>query len=208
MLFRSLALAASLNLFWWSQGRMREGRVWLERARAAAPDPPAELRATGLFCESFLLAQDTDDWSAAAELVDAGIEVAAAADTDEPPLVLAMLHGIRAECDAFNGDPTSALARATTACELALGYQGSWGQGYCVWQLGNARRAAGDEAGAIETLRECHELATALGTGIGEMICCNDLGELFEARGELDTARSFFDRALQVRQELGAVRMG
>ena len=124
-----LALAANLNLFWWSQGRMREGRVWLERGREAAPDPPAELRATGLFCEAFLLAQDTDDWSAAAELVDAGIEVVAAADTDEPPLVLAMLHGIRAECDAINGDPASALARATTACELASGYQGSWGHG-------------------------------------------------------------------------------
>jgi hypothetical protein len=40
------------------------------------------------------------------------------------------------------------------------------------------------------------------------MICCNDLGELFEARGELDAARTFFDRALQIRQELGAVRMG
>ena len=203
-----LALAANLNLFWWSQGRLREGRVWLERGREAAPDPPAELRATGLFCEAFLLAQDTDDWSAAAELVDAGIEVVAAADIDEPPLILAMLHGIRAECDAINGDPASALARATTACELASGYRGSWGQAYCVWQLGNARRAAGDEAGAIETLRECNELATTLGTGIGEMICCNDLGELFDARGELDTARSFFDRALQVRQELGAVRMG
>jgi tetratricopeptide (TPR) repeat protein len=181
---------------------------WLERGREAAPDPPAELRATGLFCEAFLLAQDTDDWSAAAELVDAGIEVVAAVDTDEPPLILAMLHGIRAECDAINGDPASALARATTACELASGYPGSWGQAYCVWQLGNARRAAGDEAGAIETLRECNELCTALGTGIGEMICCNDLGELFEARGELVTARRFLDRALQVRQELGAVRMG
>ena len=203
-----LALAANLNLFWWSQGRLREGRVWLERGREAAPDPPAELRATGLFCEAFLLAQDTDDWSAAAELVDAGIEVVAAVDTDEPPLILAMLHGIRAECDAINGDPASALARATTACELASGYPGSWGQAYCVWQLGNARRAAGDEAGAIETLRECNELCTALGTGIGEMICCNDLGELFEARGELVTARRFLDRALQVRQELGAVRMG
>jgi tetratricopeptide (TPR) repeat protein len=77
-----------------------------------------------------------------------------------------------------------------------------------VWQLGNARRAAGDEAGAIEMLRECYELATALGTGIGEMICCNDLGELSEGRGELDKARRYFDRALQVRQELGAVRMG
>jgi predicted ATPase len=203
-----LALAANLNLFWWSQGRMREGRVWLERGREAAPDPSAELRATGLFCEAFLLAQDTDDWSAAAELVDNGIEVATAADTDEPPLVLAMLHGIRAECDAINGDPASAVARATTARELGSGYPGSWGEAYCVWQLGNARRAAGDEAGAIETLMECNELATALGTGIGEMICCNDLGEVWEARGELDTARSFFDRALQVRQELGAVRMG
>ncbi len=203
-----LALAANLNLFWWSQGRMREGRIWLERGRAAAPDPPAELQATGIFCEAFLLAQDTDDWRAAAELVDAGIDVVAAAEGDQPPLVLAMLHGIRAECDAINGDPASALARAATACELASRYLGSWGQAYCVWQLGNARRAAGDEAGAIETLRECNELATTLGTGIGEMICCNDLGEVFEARGELDTARRFFDRALQVRQELGAVRMG
>jgi hypothetical protein len=203
-----LALAASLNLFWWSQGRLREGRVWLERGRAAVQDPPEELRATGLFCEAFLVAQDTDDWSAAAELVDAGIEVVDAADTDEPPLVLAMLHGIRAECDAINGDPASALERATIACELASRYAGTWGQAYCVWQLGNARRAAGDETGAIDTLRQCNELCTALGTGIGEMICCNDLGELTEARGELDIARSFFDRALQVRQELGAVRMG
>jgi predicted ATPase len=201
-----LALAVNLNLFWWSQGRMREGRVWLERGREASSDPPAELRAAGLFGEAFLLAQDTDDWTAAAELVDAGIEVAA--DVDEPPLVLAMLHGIRAECDAINGDPASALEWATTACELASAYAGTWGQAYCVWQLGNARRAGGDEAGAIEALRQCNELATTLGTGIGEMICCNDLGELFEARGELDTARSFFDRALQVREELGAVRMG
>jgi hypothetical protein len=187
---------------------MREGRVWLERGRAAAPDPPAELRATGLFGEAFLLAQDTDDWSAAAELVDAGIEVATAVDADDPPLILAMLHGIRAECDAINGDPASALARATTACELASGYPGTWGQAYCVWQLGNARRAVGDEAGAIESLTECLELSTALGTGIGEMICCNDLGELWEAGGELDTARRSFERALQVRKELGAVRMG
>jgi hypothetical protein len=119
-----------------------------------------------------------------------------------------MLHGIRAECDAINGDAASALARATTACELALGFRGTWGQAYCVWQLGNARRAAGDEAGAIDGFRECNELATALGTGIGEMICCNDLGELFEAREELDTARRFLERALQVRRELGAVRMG
>jgi predicted ATPase len=203
-----LALAANLNLFWWSQGRLREGLTWLERAREAAPDPPAELRATGLFCEAFLIAHDTDDWRAAADLADAGIDIATTADTDEPPLVLAMLHGIRAQCDAIDGDAVSALARATSACELAAEYPGTWGQAYCVWQLGNARHAVGDEDGAIESLTECYELSTALGTGIGEMICCQDLGALWEARGELDTARRSFDRALQIRQQLGAVRMG
>ena len=203
-----LALAANLNLFWWSQGRLREGLVWLERAREAAVEPPAELRAAGLFCEAFLLAHDTDDWRAAAELADAGIGVVVTSEADEPPLILAMLHGIRAQCDAINGDAASALALATTACELASGYPGTWGQAYCVWQLGNARLAVSDEDGAIEALMECNELGTALGTGIGEMICCQDLGALRETRGELETARKLFDRALQVRQELGAVRMG
>jgi predicted ATPase len=202
-----LALAANLNLFWWSQGRLREGLIWLERARKAALDPPAELRATGLFCEAFLLAHDTDDWRAAAELADAGIDVASS-EADEPPLILAMLHGIRAQCDAIAGDAASAFARATTACEVASGYPGTWGQAYCVWQLGNACHAVGDDDGAIETLMECNELCTALGTGIGEMICCQDLGALREARGELDTARRLFDRALQIRQQLGAVRIG
>lgn len=203
-----LSLAASLNLFWWSQGRLREGLVWLERAREAATDPPAELRATGLFCEAFLLAHDTDDWRAAAELVDAGIDVVTASDADEPPLILAMLHGLHAQCDAINGDAASALTGATTACELASGYPGTWGQAYCVWQLGNARQVVGDEDGAIETLMECYELCTAHGTGIGQMICCQDLGALREARGELETARRLFDRALEIRQQLGAVRIG
>jgi predicted ATPase len=203
-----LSLAANLNLFWWSQGRLREGLVWLEGAREAALDPPAELRATGLFCEAFLLAHDTDDWRAAAELADAGIDVATAAAADEPPLILAMLHGIRAQCDANDGDAASALARATTACELASAYPGTWGLGYCLWQLGNARAAVSDEDGAIATLMECNELCTELGTGIGEMICCQDLGALWEARGELETARGLFDRALRIRQQLGAVRMG
>jgi tetratricopeptide (TPR) repeat protein len=203
-----LALAATLNLFWWSQGRLREGLVWLERAREAAPDPSAELRATGLFCEAFLLAHDTDDWRAAALLVDAGIDVVTASDAEEPPLALAMLHGIRAQCDAIDGDAASALARATTACELASGYPGSWGRAYCVWQLGNACHAVGDDDRAVENLTECYELCIAHGTGIGEMICCQDLGALWEARGELDTARRLFDRALEVRQQLGAVRIG
>src|SRR5438270_9083660 len=32
----ALELAASLNIFWWTQGKHREGIGWLERARDAA----------------------------------------------------------------------------------------------------------------------------------------------------------------------------
>jgi hypothetical protein len=40
------------------------------------------------------------------------------------------------------------------------------------------------------------------------MVACNDLGMIWEARGALDTARTFWERALQLRRELGALRMG
>jgi predicted ATPase len=201
-----LALAASLNIFWWTQGRLREGLIWLQRARRAAPDLPAELRATGLFCEAFLVSHDADDWHAAADLVDAGID--AVSEADDPPLILAMLLSLRSECDVIHGDPRSALARAETGYDLAARYPGSWGQDFCMWHLGNTRRAVGDEDGAIASLTECRELASERGYGIGEMVASNDLGSIWEGRGELDTARGFYERALQIRQELGAVRIG
>jgi hypothetical protein len=49
----ALELAASLNFFWWTQGKLREGIGWLERACQAAVNALPELRATGLFCEAF-----------------------------------------------------------------------------------------------------------------------------------------------------------
>ena len=52
---------------------------------------------------------------------------------------------------------------------------------------------------------EMHNLASASGYGIGEMCGCNLLGEVGEARGELDTSRAFWERALYLRRELGAL---
>jgi predicted ATPase len=205
----ALALAASLNVFWWTQGKLREGITWLERGREAAPDAPAELRATSLFCEAFLVGHDTDDWRAAAELIDAGIDaITDAADSGDPPLILGMLHCLRGECDVFNGDPRSALVRTEAGYEIASRYPGSWGRGFCAWNLANARRAVGDEDAAVTFFTECHEIGSAHGYRIAEMVACNDLGAIWETRGELDTSRAFWERALQVRRELGALRIG
>jgi predicted ATPase len=204
----ALALASSLNVFWWTQGKLREGISWLERAREAAPDAPAELNATSLFCEGFLVAHDTDDWYAAAELIDAGIDAISIADTDVPPLILGMLLCLRGECDVFNGDPESAVARTQAGYEIASHYAGSWGSGFCAWNLANARREAGDEDDAASLFMECAELCSTHGYGIADMVSCNELGKIWEARGDLATARTYWERALQIRRDLGALRIG
>jgi predicted ATPase len=205
----ALGLASSLNVFWWTQGKLREGISWLERARTAALDAPAELRATSLFCEAFLVAHDTDDWHAASKILDAGIDAISVYDTDEPPLILGMLLCLRGECDVFNGDPDAALARTQAGYEIAARYYaGSWGNGFCAWNIANAWREVGDEDAAITYFTECAELSRTHGYGIAEMVGCNDLGKIFEARGDLDSARTFWDRALHLRRELGALRIG
>jgi predicted ATPase len=204
----ALALAASLNTFWWTQGKLREGITWLERARTAAPDAPAELRGASLFCEAFLVAHDTDDWRAGAKIIDAGIDAINASHPDEPPLILGMLLCLRGECDIFNGDPQSAVARAEAGYEIASRYPGSWGRAFCAWNLGNARCTVGDEDAAIELLMECYEAGRDHGYGIAEMVACNDLVNIWEARGDLDKACDFAERALEVRRELGAIRIG
>jgi hypothetical protein len=201
----ALGLAASLNIFWWTQGKLREGIGWLERGREAALGAPAELRATALLCEGFLVAHDTDDWHAAAKLVDVGLD--ALAEVAEPPLILGMLHCVRGECDVFNGDPTSAVVRTQTGLEISSLYPGTWGRGFCLWNAAYARLAVGDEDTAVALLMEMQELASAAGYGIADMVGCNLLGEIWEARGVLDTSRVFWERALQLRRELGALRM-
>jgi len=202
----ALELAASLNIFWWTQGKLREGIGWLERAREAALDAPAELRATSLFCEGFLVAHDTDDWHAAAKLIDIGLDAIVGAS--EPPLILGMLHCLRGECDVFNGDLTSAVVRTQTGLEIASLYPGTWGRGFCLWNAAYARLAVGDEDAAVALFMEMHDLASVSGYGIGDMCGCNSLGEIWEARGVLDTSRAFWERALQLRRELGALRIG
>ena len=199
----ALELAASLNFFWWTQGKLREGIGWLERAREAAVDAPAELVGTSLFCEGFLVAHDTDDWHAAARLIDVGLD--ALVGLSEPPLILGMLHCLRGECDVFNGDLTSAVVRSQTGLEISSLYPGTWGRGFCLWNAAYARLNVGDEDVAIALLMEMHDLASASGYGIGDMCGCNLLGEIWEARGELDTSRAFWERALYLRRELGAL---
>lgn len=130
----ALERAAGLTNFWRTQGRLREDIGWLERAREAAPDAPAELRATSLFCEGFLVAHDTDDRHAAARLIDVGLDAIAGAG--EPPLILGMLHCLRGECDVFNGDLASAVVSHPNRARALVFVPGHVGPGLLLVERG------------------------------------------------------------------------
>ena len=74
-----------------------------------------------------------------------------------------------------------------------------------MWNAGYARLASGDQDGAIDLLTQEIDLASSAGYGIGEMVGCNLLGEIWETRGELDKARACLERALHLRRAVGAV---
>ncbi len=205
----ALLLAATLFPSWWIRGRLGEGIGWIEQALAAEPDAPSELRATARFAHGFLIAQDTEDWSTAARSIDVGIELLAAASV--PPPILGMLLCLRGECDVFNGDTKSAVARTEAGLAIVRRHPdacGAWPEGFAMWNVANAKRAAGDVDTAIAIFTACAELFHRRGLAVGEMVACNSLGEIWEERGLLDESRGFWERALNCRRETNAVNVG
>ena len=205
----ALSLSAALLPSWWLRGRLREGVGWIEQALDAAPDTPPELRATAHFAHGFLVAQDTEDWLCAARSIDMGIELLA--NASEPPPILGMLLCLRGECDVFNGDTKSAVARTEAGLaivRLRPDTTGAWPVGFCMYNVAKAKRADGDLETAVAVFTECAETSHRLGFRTGEMVASNTLGEIWEERGVLDESRRFWERALRCRRELGAVNLG
>lgn len=202
----ALELVAGLTNFWWVQGKLHEGIGWMEQALAAASNAPPELRAAGLFCAGFLVGHDSDDWQAASHWLDEGIELLS--DQGEPPLILGMLYCLRGECDVFNGDAPSAVVRTQTGLAIAERTPGSWGHGFCLWNAAFAKQAVGEMDEAISHFRQMMAVCVQGRYGIPEMIACNSLAEILEALEALEESRALLEHAYQLRQDLGASRMG
>jgi len=205
----ALELSASLLPFWWIRGRLREGLGWIEQALAAAPHAPLELGATARFAQGFLIAQDAEDWAAAARSIDLGIELLA--NASEPPPVLGMLLCLRGECDLYGGDAKSALARAEAGVAIVrchAGARDAWPGMFCTWHLANGKRANGDGDAALAIFTECAEMGRRSGLRVCEMVACNSVAEIWDERGVPGEARRFWERTLLCRREIDAVDVG
>ena len=101
-----------------------------------------------------MIAQETEDWTTAARSCDLGIGLLA--DASEPPPIFGMLLCLRGECDVFNGDVTSAVARTEAGLAVVRRHaeaRGTWAEGFGLWNVGNAKRAQGDVDTAIADLQ-------------------------------------------------------
>jgi predicted ATPase len=205
----ALALAANLTMFWWVQGKHREGMRWLDRALGAASDAPPELRAFGLFGKAFLFVHDTDDWAAAAPLFDEGIATISGS-ADAPPVaspVLGFLLCLRGECDVIAGDPKSGVVRTQEGLRILARYPDKWGHAVALWNVGYALLSAGDIEEAIAAFEEIAE-PTNGHQALIRLIAYQSLGEISEKRDAPDRARPLYEAALRLRREIGAIRLG
>jgi predicted ATPase/DNA-binding CsgD family transcriptional regulator len=101
----SLRMAAALHYFWLCCGEVREGRLWLERALTANPDPSPE-RARALAIYSRLVMTQ----GFVAEVEDPTRECLALARTFSDPVLLADALNVRGLYLMFSGDPVAGTA--------------------------------------------------------------------------------------------------
>ena len=200
-------LALALSWFWYLHGHIAEGRRWLEDLLAGVPDDsnepslPAKARA---LVGTGLLAYGGGDLAGAAVLLEAGIDVARAAE-DLPTLVRALdFLGFTLR---DQGHYTRAAVLFDEGLVVAQAIGDRWGIGFSTYLQGTVAHESGDleratayfEEQSLPLLREQGE-RLALGYTL------NDIGEVALARHDEARAASVLAESLALSQALGNLR--
>lgn len=205
-----LAAAASLPLYWWTRGQHREGfgrlRAALHTSGAAAP---VELRAAALFGMAFLWAHDGDDWPTAATSLREAIDLLGGpeAEPGDTP-ILGYLLCLLGEAHAFAGDTDQAVTLTRQGRDVISRYPDPWGLAFAEWNVGFAHQCAGDLLVAERHYQQMVRIQTAHGSRLELMIGHNSLAELADLRGDRLVARDHYRLGLDLRRNLGALRLG
>jgi non-specific serine/threonine protein kinase len=187
-----LRLAGALAGFWRQRGHFREGRDWLERALAAAPEAPPPARARALAGLGRLATYQHDRAPAAAAYA-AALALAEAAG-DAAGVAEARLG--QATLAVFDGDYAGAAtaAEASLALFAALGEPSQWNTARFVRAL--AARYQGDPDRAAALLAECLALATETGDAYHVALAHQGLAAVAGDRGEAAGALLHYLEAL------------
>jgi predicted ATPase/DNA-binding CsgD family transcriptional regulator len=190
----ALATAAALRTLWCFGGQLGEGRYWLERLLAAAPEPTAA-RATALWVAAWAAMLQGDHATAEKSLSEAD-ELGAARDD---PLVRAYVEGLRGSLAVFQGKPEAGAARFETAIASLRSLAKLPETLFWLFQLAVVRALTRDPS-AQEVGRQALALAEELGERLCRSYALLALAVDAWAREQTDAGRDFACRGLRLQR--------
>jgi tetratricopeptide (TPR) repeat protein len=180
--------------FWMRKGHLDEGRRQLDRLLAAG-DPPANLRAAGLYGAGVLAFRQGDE-ETARRLFEESEELARSSGDDA---ALAAALGGLSRVALRAGDPARTRELALEALELVEGEAAEYSPRH---MLAAAARAKGDYVRAEELYGETLALSLRLGLRAAEAGELLNLGFVAARRGNAELARKRFRESLEIAAEL------
>ncbi|CAA9535954.1 MAG: hypothetical protein AVDCRST_MAG49-222 [uncultured Thermomicrobiales bacterium] len=189
-----LRLASALWRFWWLRGHLVEGRDWLERALAAAPDAPPAVRAKALDAAG-RLARQGGDYARAVERHAAALALHRGLG-DEAAIARA-LNDIGVLMDD-QGHYERARASYLEAVAASRDQGDDRGVAVALSNLANMERRAGDAERAVALFAETVPRWRALGDWWGTAFALCGLGDAVLARGETSRADGLYRESLDL----------
>ncbi len=195
----ALRLAVGLRRYWHLKGYLDEGRGWLERALAAAPDAPELLRTKALSVAG-AIAGEQGDFDAARALLERSVAVART--LGDPVRTASGLTNL-GNIFLYSGDYAGARALYRESAELTRGLSYKGHIAVTTENLGAVAFAEGALDLALELFSEAEQLAREAGVADTRASCLRSLGRTCVLRGELARAAGLFRRALALTRSLG-----
>jgi predicted ATPase/DNA-binding winged helix-turn-helix (wHTH) protein len=196
---QGLELAGELHWFWKMRGIYGEGRGWIARLLALAPDgEPGHAHASALHADGVLTCLQ-GDYAAAEVRHRQALDIWTS---------LGHRRGVARSLNSLGNIATSrgehAAARVlyeeALAISRAIGDRRSTSMN--LHSLGTVAHASGDDAAAQALLEECVALSRDIGAWRAA-VALSELGEVRHTQGDLDAARSMLLEALAGHRSLG-----
>jgi len=151
---RALRLGSALTPFWRVRGHFRDGRQWLQRGLAAAPDAPPGLRVRGLSGVGTLSIMQ-GDLEPAARPLEESLDLARAHGIDRATIQALNLLGL---ISVFIRNPATAMPLLEESVAMARANNDTDSLITALALFGRAQLFAGDTTAARDAFDECLEL--------------------------------------------------
>ncbi len=196
---KTLHLTQMLFRFWEERGHIAEGREWVSRALARAPDAPPSLRAGALNLLG-VLTRWQGDYAQAVAYGEESLRLHRQAANQRG---VAVALGNLALYAQDLGDFERARVFYDEVLQIARALDVKVWIALALNNLGDIAVMEGDYERADDLQKESLTLHREIGNTAGIAAALTSLGEIAEARGDLERARTLYEESLTIAREQG-----